>query len=268
MIKKSTNFFLNDFSNEQDTIKEINNVESSVLKCYCWNVCNPSLERARKQVEWLKQEKFDILLLTETKNSEGCNYIEKYFKAQGYHIYFPKPEGSEYGIIFISKFPFKSGILSNNFSSSRIGSIQLTESLSDLEILGTYIPNNREKGKQDFIQNISKVLSQEVPKKSFIFCGDFNILEPDHVPHYSKFEDWEYGFYNHLKSLELSDAFRVCNPDANEYSWVGRTGEGYRYDHCFVSKDLVLIINNCYYNHEPRINKLSDHSCLIITLSI
>ena len=268
MIKKSANFFLTDFSTEQDPNKNKENIEQTAISCYCWNICNPSLERARTQVEWLRQEQFDILILTETKNSEGCDYIEKYFKARGYYIHFPKPEGNEYGILIISKYPFKSGILSKNFSSPRLGSIRLTYQLNSLEILGTYIPNNREKGKQQFIQDLTNTLSQECPKTSFIFCGDFNILEPNHVPHYSKFEDWEYDFYNNLKRFELSDAFRVCNPDVNEYSWVGRTGDGYRYDHCFVSKDLISGIHKCFYNHEPRLNKLSDHSCLIITLAI
>jgi exodeoxyribonuclease III len=36
----------------------------------------------------------------------------------------------------------------------------------------------------------------------------------------------------------MADAFRHLHPHACEYSWVGRTGDGYRYDHAFCSQAL------------------------------
>jgi len=53
---------------------------------------------------------------------------------------------------------------------------------------------------------------------------------------------------------------------AQEYSWIGRTGDGYRYDHCFVSHGLLSLINECRYLHEPRNFKLSDHSAMYIKI--
>ena len=54
-----------------------------------------------------------------------------------------------------------------------------------------------------------------------IFCGDLNILEPNYVPHYPFFEDWEYDFYRVLDKYQLDDAFRHLNPNSQEYSRVG-----------------------------------------------
>ncbi|MGH2612161.1 MAG: endonuclease/exonuclease/phosphatase family protein, partial [Rhabdochlamydiaceae bacterium] len=90
----------------------------------------------------------------------------------------------------------------------------------------------------------------------------------DHTPHYAFFESWEYDFYRNLIGHQLQDAFRSISPDAKEYSWVGRTGDGYRYDHCFVSDNISSSIENCFYFHKPRNMRLSDHSAIITQLSL
>lgn len=66
----------------------------------------------------------------------------------------------------------------------------------------------------------------------------------------------------------LFDSFRHLNPQKKDYSWVGRTGDGYRYDHCFVSNDLSSSVEKCYYLHEPRNERLSDHAAIILNLNL
>ncbi|VVB61388.1 Uncharacterised protein [uncultured archaeon] len=253
-MAKAVDLFLNDFSKHKDKA-----VSADTLGCFCWNVRNPSIKTAIRQVLWLKEQPFDILALTETKDSEGCNYVENYFKARGFHVLFPKPPEDEYGAMVISRFPFEKGFLFD-FGSSRVNSVRS----QDFEFVNAYIPNNRESGKKEFLNKLANSL-KSAPKQ-FVFCGDLNIIEPDHVPHYSKFEAWEYDFYRTVLDMQLHDAFRIINPKANEYSWIGRTGDGYRYDHCFVSEDLVSKIHECYYVHEPRLKRLSDHSGLVLSI--
>ena len=62
------------------------------------------------------------------------------------------------------------------------------------------------------------------------------------------------------------DVYRYCYPQKNEYSWVGRTGDGYRYDYCFVSESLSNRIIDCRFIHETRNNKLTDHSALVVEI--
>jgi exodeoxyribonuclease-3 len=71
-----------------------------------------------------------------------------------------------------------------------------------------------------------------------------------------------------IVSGDLTDAFRHLHPHDAEYSWVGRTGDGYRYDHAFCSRPLRGLITECLYLHQPRQNKLSDHSALTMRLSL
>jgi len=107
------------------------------------------------------------------------------------------------------------------------------------------------------------------PGTPTILLGDLNILEPGHKPRYPFFAPFEYGFYQALSGTHgLADAFRHLHPDDAEYSWVGRTGDGYRYDHAFCSRQLARLIISCQYDHQPRSGKLSDHSALTLHLDL
>ena len=101
-----------------------------------------------------------------------------------------------------------------------------------------------------------------------LFCGDFNILEPNHYPHYPTFQDWEYEFYNSLSKFDLVDAYKEKYKNKQAHSWFDRQGSGFRFDHSFISQDICNLLDDCYYMDEPRIQKLSDHSAIITVLNI
>jgi exodeoxyribonuclease-3 len=102
-----------------------------------------------------------------------------------------------------------------------------------------------------------------------VLAGDLNVLEPDHEPHYRFFAPFEYDFYRGLSTTHgFVDVFRHVHPAAMEHSWVGRTGDGYRYDHAFCSRSLIGAVASCGYLHEPRNDGLSDHSALTAAWSL
>lgn len=76
--------------------------------------------------------------------------------------------------------------------------------------------------------------------------------------------NWEYNFYEHLLQSGYIDAFKMCHPNQQEYSWVGRTGNSYRYDYFFISQDLASNIKDCFFVHETRKLKLTDHSAIVL----
>lgn len=247
------------------------------LSIFIWNIANPSVERAARQAEWLRKRPEDTLVLTEAKHSEGCLFLERYFLAYGYNVVFKRPNEKEFGVIIASRRIMSSSNFLHriNYLQSRVASIKLNINGSDLELIGVYVPSRdksyeKTERKKKFLENINNALDLNPISSERIFCGDFNVLEPNHIPRYPFFEEWEYSFYRNLENYNLQDAFRFLNPDIQEYSWVGRTGDGYRYDHCFVSSDLLAQVKQCYYFHEPRQyeKKLSDHSALIIELNL
>lgn len=249
--------------------------QTNNFSLFCWNVANPSLERVSRQVEWLRKRPEDVLVLTETKQSKGCIFLERYFQAYGYNVVFSRPEGKEFGVIIVSKYPLTPSSFSGyvDFLQARVASTKLKLPSGELEIIGVYVPSrdsSHEKidKKKRFLKSLTNALEIAPQPSMRIFCGDLNVLEPNHIPHYPFFEEWEYDFYRNLTKYQLKDAFRHLHPSIQEYSWVGRTGDGYRYDHCFVSGDLLPLVEKCYYFHEPREIKLSDHSALITKLSL
>jgi len=246
---------------------------TGTVSIFCWNIQNPSEQRAGKQAEWLRKRPENVLVLTETKRSEGCMLLEKYFQAFGYKVFTRWPENGEYGVMIVSKLAMKisSPSKSIDFLPSRLVAVTAPLLPNELEIIGVYVPSRdssdeKIRKKKTFLQQLTAIVNQRSPQKPRVFCGDLNILEPDHVPYYPFFEQWEYDFYRSLTQGGMVDAFRHLNPNTQEYSWVGRTGDGYRYDHCFVSSELAPLLRKTFYLHEPREQKLSDHSALIIVM--
>ena len=121
--------------------------------------------------------------------------------------------------------------------------------------------------KKSFLNSIKEFINDS-NNISRVLMGDLNILERNHIPHYSSFFEWEYDFYDDLIDKGYIDTYRHCNNEKQEYSWVGRTNDGYRYDYGFVSADLKTNILDCRYLHETRKNGLTDHSGIVIELEI
>lgn len=240
-------------------------VARNEIKIINWNVRNPSVSRAVRQMNWLQQTDPDIIVLTETKFSKGCLYVRDRLKNLGYHVAFPIPKENDYGVLLASRIKSEPTKFSNNLTTSRVISAEVKCPKNSFEIVAVYVPNERGDDKKIFLESLLKIF-ERTPNTHRIFCGDLNILEPDHVPHYPQFNDWEYGFYDSMHRFQMKDAFRHFSPNVQEYSWVGRTGDGYRYDHFFVSQDILPSVQKCYYIHEPRSLKLSDHSAMCLEI--
>lgn len=245
------------------------------LKLFIWNIGNPSLSRAKQQCDFFSTYRSDIFILTETKDSIGCSYIKDFFIQNGFFVDYKTPSDKfDYGVIIASNLKFYTSpfLSACKYLPSRISSIMINFNGIDYEIISLYIPSrdaSKEKivRKQKFVEQIISSLSiNKYSNMHRIICGDFNILEKSHIPHYTNFKQWEYKFYDDLLALGYMDCFKLKNPNTLEYSWVGRTGNGYRYDYAFCSMNLTANISNCFFIHTPRLSKLSDHSALIVEL--
>lgn len=86
------------------------------LRVMTLNIGNPSLQRVRKQIDWIEHRDEDIFVLTETKVSEGCSFLEEYFGEQGqtlfdygkeaqFNVFFPKSSTGDLGVMLLSRFP-------------------------------------------------------------------------------------------------------------------------------------------------------------------
>jgi exodeoxyribonuclease-3 len=256
------------------------------IKIMTLNIGNPSLERARKQISWIENREEDVFILTETKNSDGCNYIEEYFSGYGldlftidsekkYYVYFPKSKTGDLGVMIISKIPFEDTytvFTSDNVFYTRFAGCILKHKEFCFRLIGLYVPSRDRSDekiarKKKFCIETANYIKSEKDMPCII-CGDLNILNRSHIPHYSTFFDWEYNFYDFFYKEGYTDAFIHCYPYENEYSWVGRTNDGYRYDYCFVSDDVSKNIIDCQYLHTTRRINITDHSAVTLTINV
>ena len=144
---------------------------------------------------------------------------------------------------------------------ARAAAVALPAPAGKVQVIGAYVPSRdagleKTERKRKWLAACLDTLAARDPSIPAVLLGDLNVLEPGHQPHYPFFVPFEYDFYRALTAEHgLTDAFRHLHPDASEHSWVGRTGDGYRYDHAFCSAGLAAAISTCEYLHEPRLDR-------------
>ncbi|RBO91354.1 endonuclease/exonuclease/phosphatase family protein [Nocardia puris] len=238
------------------------------------NIQNPSPQRAERQIHWLAGRDDDVIVLTETKGSTGCRLIADTFTAAGFDVHYPVPDAGDYGVMVISRLPTNASDFGDRigYLPARALGVVIETSHGRIEIIGAYVPSRdasaeKTARKRKWLHACLTGLTTRSGPTAFI--GDLNVLEPDHDPRYRFFADFEYDFYRRITTDGgLDDAFRALHPDLTEYSWVGRTGDGYRYDHLHMSRDLTATLLECNYLHAPRLDRLTDHSALAARLAV
>lgn len=239
-----------------------------------FNLNNPSRERAERQLAYLAARPEPMLVLTETADSAGCDLLETRFRAAGYDVVFPRPARGERGVMIVSRLATTPGPATVEYLPHRTVSVTVESDEGPLHVVGLYVPSRDASDvkitrKRTYLDACRKGIPKGHQGRTVVL-GDFNVLEPNHSPRYRFFQPFEYAFYQWLGEAGYHDAFRTLHPDTAEYSWVGRTGDGYRYDHAHVSADLVNAVISCSYVHEPRTgsNRLTDHSGLTVSLAV
>ncbi|MEW2633317.1 endonuclease/exonuclease/phosphatase family protein [Streptomyces sp. NPDC048389] len=241
-----------------------------------FNLNNPSRERAERQLRYLAARPESVLVLTETARSAGCEFLADQFEAAGYSVTFPRPPYGtrERGVMIVSRLATVDAPLPVAYLPHRVAAVTAQTEQGPLTVVGVYVPSRdateaKVTRKRTFLEGLAAALPSGASGHRLVI-GDFNVLEPDHVPSYRTFQTWEYGFYTGLAAAGYRDAFRLVAPDERAYSWVGRTGDGYRYDHAHVSEPLAGLVGGCRYVHEPRTDedRLTDHSALTVGLAV
>jgi exodeoxyribonuclease-3 len=240
------------------------------------NIGNPSEQRARRQLSWLAARQEHVLVLTETKASAGCRLLVDGLTEAGWQVSYPVPEPGGYGVMIATTVRAEPGPFGDQvgYLPARAASVILPLPSGPLEVIGAYVPSRdagaeKTERKRTWLARCHAALTDRHPRYSAVFLGDLNILEPDHRPRYPFFAPFEYDFYRALVTdLNMTDVFRLRHRDAIEHSWVGRTGDGYRYDHVFCSAEVEHLVSGCEYLHQCRFDKLTDHSALTAQLEI
>lgn len=94
-----------------------------------------------------------------------------------------------------------------------------------------------------------------------VLLGDFNVLEPGHVPRNDLYSDHDYEFYSSIVAQGYSDLYRATNPKGLDTSWYSARCGAQRLDHAF-GKGLTIGLK-ATYDHSTR-GSITDHSSIIV----
>lgn len=264
--------------------------ECVVVSVATWNV-NSVRPRLPQLLDWLKADAPDVVLLQEIK----C--MNEVFPAMevedlGYNIAL-HGQKTYNGVAILSKFPIDDIVRGLPGDETDVASryIEAVVSLPGkaMRVASVYVPNGQTADSEKFPYKLSFLdrLAQHLTElleygEILVVGGDYNIAPEDVDVHNPA--EWRGSVLTHdevrkrwrrLRNLGLQDAFRLCQPDAQAFSWWDyRAGafsrdDGLRIDHLLLSAPAADVLEACVIHKEMRaVEKASDHTPVIVTLKI
>lgn len=258
------------------------------MKIASWNV-NSIKARKDHVIKYLKDTDLDVLMVQELK---GMDFPAEDFKAIGYETA-AVPQKAYNGVAVFSKTPITVILdkLPGDDTDEQARYIEF-ETIGPFEtpirLIDIYLPNGNpidtEKFpyKIDWMKRLHARLSY-LRKQNIAFAigGDFNVIPEDkdcYDPNAWRgdalFQPESIAAFRALINLGLTEAFRVFNKDAGQYSfWDYQAGrwqkdEGIRIDHFLLSPEIADRLIGCEIDKTPRgWERPSDHTPIIIEIS-
>ena len=228
-----------------------------MLKILSWNIQQGGGSRLSKIRSYLNSSQAQILVLSEFRNNMSGLNLRNSLLLNGYRyqaVTHAKADANS--VIVASKLPFSSHLFphsDDNYSANVV--------MAEFELFrlyGCYLPHKKK-------HSLIPILGSEAKEgKPCIITGDLNtgINRVDQKG--SSF--WYEDEMKDLGKVGMIDVFREQHGNVKEYSWYSHQGNGYRYDHFYIHETLIPIAKECYYDHEVREEKLSDHSAMLLEL--
>lgn len=228
------------------------------MKIISYNVNGIRAAIGKGFVEWLTQEKPDVVCLQETKLQED-QYPFELFEEAGYKSYLlcaqkkgysgvailtrQEPDHIEYGM-GIEKYDNEGRFIRADFG--------------DLSVVSVYHPSGtsgdeRQAFKMVWLEDFQQYVTElQKTRPRLILCGDYNIAhdkidihDPVRNSKNSGFLPEEREWMTRFLSAGFTDTFRHLNPSLQEYSWwsyrfnARMNNKGWRIDYCMVNAPLL-----------------------------
>ncbi|PCJ28496.1 MAG: exodeoxyribonuclease III [SAR86 cluster bacterium] len=244
--------------------------------------CNGIRAAARKGFfDWLPQSNVDVVCLQETK-AQVDQLSDPVFHPEGYHCHYYDAVKKGYSgtAVFTRQKPDKvSKGLGFEIADTEGRYIQVD--IGKLSVASLYLPSGSSGEERqlrklrfmaDFMKHMKKLRRK---RREYIICADWNICHKEidlknwrpnrkNSGFLPEEREWLDTLYD---DVGYTDAYRVINPDKEEYSWWSNRGQarannvGWRLDYHVVTPGLVdKIVSSEIYRGES----FSDHAPVII----
>jgi len=248
-----------------------------------WNVNGIRAVYAKGFLDWLREEKPDILCIQETKATEE-QLPDELKEVKGYHTFFASAERKGYsGVGQYSRLEPEN--VRNGFGIPRFDSEGriLISDYGRFVLFNIYFPNGKQskerlRYKMDFYNAFLEHADALRKKgKGIIACGDFNtahkeidLARPKENSKVSGFLPEERAWLDKFVDHGYVDTFRMFNTKPEQYTWWDvktksrERNVGWRIDYFFVSEDLREKVRSSYMLTDVM---GSDHCPICIELT-
>lgn len=252
------------------------------IKIASWNV-NSIKARSDHVKTWLKKNQPDVLMIQELK---GTDFPAEEFEALGYKSAAVTQKAYN-GVATLSRHDIKVELDALPGDESDEQARYLECLTGGLRLINIYLPNGNPVDSDKFPYKLSwmerlydhlkELRTNDLP---FAVGGDFNIIPeardcyaPDKWEGDALFRPESRSKFRALLHLGLTDAFRVHNHNAGQYSYWDYQGgawqkdHGIRIDHFLLSPAITDRLLSCSIDKEPRgWDKASDHTPVMIEI--
>jgi len=228
------------------------------LRVLSWNIQAGGGSRLTGIVKAIRDSKAAIVVLSEFRNNEAGMTIRGKLLKLGYRYQaVTHAEPNANSVIIVSTLPFDSQL--HPASDEEYSGNMVTAHFPAFSLIGVYLPHKK---KHRLFEHITDIVADS--DQPYIIAGDFNSGK-----NYIDQVGNSFHYTAQLAALEregVADAFRHVYADIKEYSWYSHQGNGFRYDHTYLTASLLPAVKDCYYIHEWRTSKLSDHSAMMLVM--
>jgi exodeoxyribonuclease III len=246
-----------------------------VLSVLTVNIGAASPERARLLLDWLARRPEEVLLITETSAGPGTCWLLDRFRRAGFAVIKTPDANGERGSALVSRVHVTRDLTADFATVSipcRVSAAVLSTEPA-ISVIGVYVPSrdrsaDKTERKQLFIRTLIAAYDKLAGdlRQHLVLGGDYNVIARTHRPMHPGFLPFEFALLDGLRERGLIDAYDHVAPGEQAYSWIGRTGDGYRYDYLHAGPGLAGLIGTCSYLHETRQLGLTDHAAMTLAL--
>lgn len=263
------------------------------MRIASWNL-NSIRSREAHLLRWLGEAQPDLVGLQETKVEDSL-FPRAGLEAAGYQAAI-SGQKSYNGVALLSRQPLEDlrmgfeALLPGDAEARQLGEQRRVISgwLDGIRIINLYVPNGSDLKSEKYSYKLAWLAClkrylavQRQQGEPFCMVGDFNIaLEDRDLHNPARLTGGIMASEPERQALraclgdDLSDAFRLFEPDAGHWSWWDyRSGawdrdKGWRIDHIYLSDELLDCATGCQIHKATRGNtQPSDHAPVVVNLA-
>ena len=234
------------------------------MKILSWNILHGGGQRAPEILDAIEQEQADIVTLQEFRHGSSKDLLLEGLAKMGLNEQFAPDTDSarDNTLIIASSYPFQAQTFPKGEPLPARAIRAFFPDFNELNLIAAHLP---QKKKQPPYLHALIELDKDFLNEDSLIIGDLNTGIPFED---SETKSFEHSFlFQQLLRDGWIDAWRSRNKNKREFTWISTKHQnGFRYDHALASPGLNKRIKSVKYNHQVRLDRLSDHSILLVQI--